>query len=65
MENIITTYAPETDMTFILEDDDRHTKVVGWYYGTPDTAWTKSYIGKLEAVYMDETAISDRMEVTF
>ena len=54
MENIITAYAPETDMTFILEDDDRHTKVVGWYYGTPYPELTKIYMGRLEAVYETE-----------
>ena len=51
MDNIITTYAPETDMTFILEDDEYHTKVIGWYYGEPNAWATKLFAGKLEATY--------------
>ena len=51
MNHLITTYAPETDMTFILEDDDAHTKVVGWYYGQPNPWATELFVGKLEAIY--------------
>lgn len=51
MENIITTYAPETDMTFILEDTPEYTRVVGFYYGHPDEESTRKFIGSIEARY--------------
>ena len=50
MEGYVTAYSPEMDMTFILEDDEQHTKVVGWYWGKPFGPNTKEYVGRLEAV---------------
>lgn len=51
LPKIYTAYSPETDMTFILEDTERFTKVVGFYYGEPDEEATKIYYGKLVAKY--------------
>lgn len=52
-----TTYAPKTDMTFILCDtfDDvgevEQTEVIGWYYGEPNDEATSLFAGDLVAVY--------------
>lgn len=59
MDKIIyTTYAPDTDMTFILQDimeevdgDIQSTECVGFYFGEPDDEATKEFIGKLKAEY--------------
>ena len=57
MGEICTTYAPDTDMTFILQEiSDENggnisTECVGWYYGRPDEDLTTEYIGKLKAEY--------------
>lgn len=49
---IYTTYAPDTDITFIMEDtvvieENKEkfikTKVKGFYYGEPDKELTKKY----------------------
>lgn len=51
------TYAPNTDMTFIIEyietDDGEpiQTSVIGWHYGEPDERYTDNFIGKLTATY--------------
>lgn len=48
-----TTYAPETDQTFIFEETDykeiTHIECVGWYYGEPDESATIQFRGKLYA----------------
>lgn len=55
---IYTTYAEDSDMTFILKDCTEikngkltliSTEVVGFYYGESDEEATKRYIGKLKA----------------
>ena len=56
MTEIITTYAPDTDMTFILRESYSgeelvSTEVVGFYYGEPDDNLTQYYIGNLKAVF--------------
>lgn len=58
IEEIITTYASDTDMTFILretysEDSEvwLSTEVVGFYHGEPSEDLTQRYIGKIKAVY--------------
>lgn len=54
---IYTEYSASGDMTFILIDkfkengDVASTQVVGFYFGTPNTADTMQYIGKLKAEY--------------
>ena len=53
---IITTYAPDTDITFILietyqNEDPISTEVVGFYYGQPNEEDTERYIGNLKAEY--------------
>ena len=56
-EEIYTTYAPETDMTFIMKDtfnttgDILETQVVGWYYGEPNEEDTRGFYGWLAARY--------------
>ena len=48
-----TTYAPETDQTFIFEETDykeiTHIECVGWYYGEPDESATIQFRGKMYA----------------
>lgn len=51
MPKIYTAYSSEADMTFIMEDTERSTKVVGFYYGEPDEEATKKFYGKLVAEY--------------
>lgn len=56
IEVFFTTYAPETDMTFIMKEvgkgaDVLTTECVGWYYGKPDDKTTELYTGKLIAKY--------------
>lgn len=52
-----TTYAKETDMTFIMQDtydisgDVISVECVGWYFGQPDECATKMYIGKIKAEF--------------
>lgn len=57
---IYTTYAPDTDITFIMEDtvvieenEEKFikTKVKGFYYGESDKELTKKYYEKLVAYY--------------
>lgn len=53
---IYTTYAPDTDTTFIMEDTERsdgttETRVMGFYYGSPNDEDTERYYGSLKAVY--------------
>ena len=53
---IVTTYAPDTDITFILREtyengEPLSTEVVGFYYGGPDDNLTNEYNGSLKAVY--------------
>ena len=53
---IETAYAPNTDMTFIVEyietdeGEPIQTSVVGWHYGEPDEH-SHDFIGKLTATY--------------
>lgn len=56
-EKIYTTYAPETDMTFILRDiikgnDLKSIECIGWYYGKPNEKDTEQFIGSMEAEYL-------------
>lgn len=50
---VYTTYAPDTDITFIMADmrvdDDLDTEVIGFYHGTGDANSLDAYIGKLSA----------------
>ena len=53
---IYTTYAPDTDTTFILEDvwngeDLVSTEVKGFYYGAPNEDDTKEFYGGLKAEF--------------
>lgn len=53
---VYTTYAEDSDITFIMEDciiDDRYvtTEVKGFYYGKPDKESTEYFYGKLSAEY--------------
>lgn len=55
-EKTYTTYAPSTDMTFIMKETYKGEDVikrecVGWYYGAPDEGATESNIGRLTAEY--------------
>ena len=55
-KEIYTTYAEDTDITFIMEDiwkDDEliSTEVKGFYYGRPDEEATKEFYGKLKAEF--------------
>ena len=45
--NIYTAYSKEADITFIMEDKDKTTRVAGFYYGEPDDNATEIYYGKL------------------
>ena len=55
--DIVTTYAPDTQITFILAEtidgDKGTTEVKGFYYGGTDTSITVAHIGKLSAEYTD------------
>lgn len=55
--DIVTTYAPDTQITFILAEtidgDKGTTEVKGFYYGGEDTSITVAHIGKLSAEYTD------------
>lgn len=53
---IYTTYAPDTDITFIMQDttlngETATTRVVGFYHGEPNDAATERFYGKLMADY--------------
>ena len=48
---IYTAYSRETDITFIMEDKGKTTRVVGFYYGEPDPIATEKFYGKLVAYY--------------
>ena len=61
-EKIYTTYAPDTDITFIMKETEvnRTTKtveVIGFYYGEPDGVNTKQYINNLKATFENELEI--------
>ena len=52
--NIYTTYALDTDTTFIMEDSYRdgelkETRIMGFYYGEPNDEDTERYYGHLKA----------------
>lgn len=55
--DIVTTYAPDTQITFILAEtidgDKGTTEVKGFYYGGEDISITVAHIGKLSAEYTD------------
>lgn len=44
-------YSEEADITFILEDKNNSTSVVGFYYGKPRDDLTKKYYGKLKVIF--------------
>jgi hypothetical protein len=54
-----TAYAPDADMTFIMEDtyDENDniisTECIGFYYGEPDDQLTEQYKGDLKAEYAE------------
>ena len=56
-ETIYTTYAPDTDITFIMMDTIQNgceyisTECLGWYFGEEDEEMTKMYAGKLKAYF--------------
>ena len=55
-EDIYTTYAPDTDMTFIIHDkyvgeEVVSTEVTGWHYGEPYKDSIKDFDGNLVARY--------------
>ena len=59
VEEIVATYAPDMDMTFILREtysDEQNiwisTEVVGFYYGEPNNDLTQQHVGQLKAVYI-------------
>lgn len=56
---IYATYAPSTDMTFIMKDtyigtELDSTECMGWHHGEPDLKITEQFIGKLKAEYRRE-----------
>lgn len=56
-KEIYTTYAPDSDMTFILEDvldEDGElisTEVIGFYFGEELDSYTEAFIGELKAIF--------------
>ncbi len=44
-------YSKEADITFIMEDKGKTTRVAGFYYGEPDDAATKKFYGKMIAEF--------------
>ena len=58
MKFIDEVYAPEADITFLMEEERTEdgtpisTECVGWYYGEPDAESTKAFTGKLKAEYI-------------
>ena len=55
-KEIYTTYASDTDITFIMEDtwsgeDIVSTEVKGFYYGEPNEEATKQFYGGLKAIF--------------
>lgn len=48
---IYTVYSQEADITFILENKGKTTRLVGFYYGEPDDEATCKYYGKLIAEF--------------
>lgn len=63
-ETVYTTYAPDTDITFIMKDTEkfasdptrivRTTECIGWYHGEPDEDLTKLCAnGNMKATYED------------
>lgn len=51
MPKIYTAYSSEADITFIMEDTEHTSSVVGFYYGEPNEEATKRYRGKLVAKF--------------
>ena len=56
-KEVYTTYAQDTDITFIMEDvyDNNKnlvtTEVKGFYYGVPNEKDTKEFYGDLKAIF--------------
>lgn len=55
-KEIYTTYAPDTDITFIMEDVWNGEELVsmevkGFYFGEPDEDGTKEFYGGLKAEF--------------
>lgn len=48
---VYTAYSQEADITFIMEDKGKTTRVVGFYYGEPDEEATGMYYGSLVAEF--------------
>lgn len=48
-EKIYTTYAADTDTTFIMREDADTIECIGWYHGEPDEESTRIYSNKLRA----------------
>lgn len=48
---IYTLYSQEGDITFVMEDKEKSTSVVGFYYGEPNEKATKIFRGKLTAYF--------------
>lgn len=51
-----TTYAPETDMTFIMldvydGDELKSTECIGWYFGSPNEKDTSIFCGSHKAEF--------------
>ena len=56
-EKVYTTYAPDTDITFIMKEaHDRNCETlecIGWYHGEPNEIDTETYsYGNMKATYM-------------
>ena len=51
MGEIRMVYAAADDMTFILDDGEGYTEVVGFYWGKPNEEATEMFLGKLRAEY--------------
>lgn len=54
-EVIYTTYAPDTDITFIMKEITNNNiitvEVIGFYYGEEDQVNTELYINNLKATF--------------
>jgi len=48
---VYTAYSEEADITFIMEDKGKTTRVVGFYYGEPNEEDTERFYGKLVAEF--------------
>ena len=51
VREIYTVYSQKGDITFIMEDKENTTSVVGFYFGEPNDEDTREFRGKLTAEY--------------